>query len=153
MSIETYGNSAQRVPTSWVSRDPRQRWIVVTTTIATAVFAQAIFAGALLSGVAWGRAAHRATAFVLVAGVLLAALVAMATLRRIENGRRLGLGLLGLGAAACLQTGLGAISNHGANVMWLHVPLGVALVTSSMQSVVRARALGRDPTSLTATRR
>lgn len=139
-------------PTIEPRRDRRHLWTVVTATLATAVFAEAAFAGAMLSGIGWGHALHRATAGILIASTLLAALFAMVTLRRVPNGMRLASSLAALAVALCLQATLGGISAHGTNLMWLHVPLGVALVGIAMQCATRARTLGEAPTSLTPAR-
>jgi hypothetical protein len=153
MNSQSYGKTRSDAPTTQPRRDLRQLWTAVTTTLAVALFAQAVFAGAMLSGVGWGRAAHKATAVALIACALFAGLVAMVTLRRIANGMRLGLSLWALGAAICLQTVLGSLSTHGTHLMWVHVPLGVALVGLAMQSAARARVLGEDTPPLGAARR
>lgn len=55
---------------------------------------------------------------------------------------------VGLAAVILLQTALGRFSAAGANLLWLHVPLGVALVGFAAQAANAARRLGTDgPTS------
>jgi hypothetical protein len=120
----------------------RQCWTAITTLIVAAVFAEAIFAGMMLSGVAWGRAAHWANAVALIASTLVAGLVSLVTLRRIPHGPRLGLTLLALAVVVLLQTAVGRSSVKGANLMWVHVPLGVALVGFAARAVAGARRLG-----------
>jgi len=143
MSTEQYTEHAD-MPTTHQRRSHRQWWVVVTTLLAAALFSEAIFAGAMLSGVAWGRTAHHATAVAVLAAAWPAGLVAIFTLRAVPRGRPLGLGLLALAVVASLQTSLGALSAHGTNVMWLHVPAGVALVGFAIQAAAGARRLGGD---------
>jgi hypothetical protein len=120
----------------------RRTWIAVSRLLVTMVFAQAIFAGVLLSGENWGRTAHRANALILIWATLIAGLVAAVTLRGISNARRLAMGLVALAVVLLLQTVLGEASANGAGLLWVHVPLGVALVGLSGQIVVAARRLG-----------
>ena len=150
--MNTRDNEDWNHPTVAPRRNRRQLWSIVTATLATAIFAEAAFAGAMLSGVGWGHALHRATAGVLIASALLAGLIAMVRLRRVANGMRLASSLAALAVALCLQAALGGISAHGTNLMWLHVPLGVALVGIAMQCATRARTLGEETTSLAAAR-
>ncbi|HVN01312.1 MAG TPA: hypothetical protein VMT68_13970 [Caulobacteraceae bacterium] len=120
----------------------RRWWIAVAILIVAAAFIEAVFAGAMLSGAAWARAAHGTGALLLIASTTVAGLVAVLTLRHVARGPRLGLILLSLAAAIFVQAALGAISAHGANLLWLHVPLGVALVGLAGQAVAIARRLG-----------
>ena len=118
-------------------------WSVITSLLVTAVFAEAVFAGAMLSGVGWARMAHAVTAGMLVAGTFTAGLVALATLRRIPNGLGLSLTLLSLAGVMFLQAAVGALSAKGANLLWVHVPLGVALIGLALRAAAGARRLGR----------
>lgn len=120
----------------------RQWWSVVTVLLVLAVFAQAVFAGAMLSGVDWARIAHRANGGALIVSSLAAGLVAVATLRRIPSGLRLGSSLLALAALLFVQFALGRMAATGANLMWVHVPLGVALLWLAGQAASAARKLG-----------
>ncbi|MBS0472270.1 MAG: hypothetical protein JSR60_14455 [Proteobacteria bacterium] len=106
---------------------PLRWWRVVTALLALAVFSEAVFAGAMLSGFAGAMRAHGTTAAVVTACTLIAALVAFVALRRQRNGRRLAWWLLTLAAALIVQAVLGILSMKGDNVLWAHVPLGVAL--------------------------
>ena len=124
-------------------RNLRRSWGAVTALLVAAIFIQAVFAGAMLSGADWARAAHRAAAMLLIAGAAAAGLVALVTLRRIPHGARLGLTLLALAGALFLQAAVGALSTKGANLLWIHVPLGVALVGFAAQAAVGARRLGQ----------
>lgn len=125
-------------------RNMRRWWNVITALIAAAIFIEAVFAGAMLSGIDWARAAHAANAVILIATTATAGLVAIIALRRIPHGTKLGLTLLSLAAAVLLQTALGRMSAHGANLMWVHVPLGVALVGFATQAAAAARRLGGE---------
>jgi hypothetical protein len=129
------------------SRQPhirRRWWTLVTTSLVAAIFCEAFFAGAMLSGAGWGRTAHLANAFVLIASTLVAGLVAVVTLRRISHGPKLGSTLLLLALVIFLQTALGRSSAKGANLMWVHVPLGVALVAFAARAAAGARRLGEE---------
>jgi hypothetical protein len=64
--------------------------------------------------------------------------------RRVAHGMRFGFALLLLAVALSLQTAVGKSLAGGANLMWLHVPLGVALVGFATQAVAAARRLGGD---------
>jgi hypothetical protein len=117
-------------------------WRAVTTLLAVGVFTEAVFAGTMLSGVAGARAAHGLTAAALIVAATVAGFVAMLMLRRVPQGRRLGLILLIMAATLFGQMALGRASAHGAQLMWLHVPLGVALMVLAMQAVATGRRLG-----------
>jgi hypothetical protein len=122
----------------------RQWWSVITFLIVTTIFIEAVFAGAMLSGIDWARMAHSLNALLLIASTSAAALVAVVTLRRIPHGMKLGLTLLSLAAVIFLQIAVGKLSAGGANLMWVHVPLGAALIGFAALAVARARGLGRE---------
>lgn len=128
--------------TSRAPADPRQWWSIVAALLVLAIFAQAIFAGAMLSGFEWARTAHTTNALVAVAATVTASLVALVMLRRVANGWKFGLTLLALAAAVFVQFALGRMAAKGANLMWVHVPLGVALVALAGQAARTARNLG-----------
>jgi len=119
----------------------RRRWSVIATLIAIAVFAEAVFAGAMLSGVDWARGAHAAGATVAIALSLFAGLFAAVSLRGISRGPRLMLMLLSLAVLLVLQAVIGALTAKGANLVWLHVPLGVALFAFARQAITAASRL------------
>jgi hypothetical protein len=122
--------------------DLRPWWSVITSLLVAAIFAQAVFAGLMLSGVEWGRTAHAVGAVVLIAATLGASLAAVITLRRVAHGLKFGFTLLLLAVVVSLQTAVGKSMVGGANLMWLHVPLGVALVGFATQALAGARRLG-----------
>jgi hypothetical protein len=122
----------------------RQWWRVVTTLLVVAIFIEAAFAGAMLSDVDWARAAHEVNAIILIASTTAAGLAAVVTLRHIPHGLKFGLTLLSLAAVLLLQAALGKTSAHGANLLWVHVPLGAALVGFAAQAAAGARRLGGD---------
>lgn len=122
----------------------RQWWSVITTLLVIAVFTEAVFAGAMLSGVGWARTAHSVNAIVLIASTLTAGLVSIVTLRRVPHGMKLGLTLLSLAAALFVQAAIGALSAKGANLLWVHVPLGVALAGLAAQAAAGAHRLGGE---------
>ncbi|MBI3678684.1 MAG: hypothetical protein HY243_18895 [Proteobacteria bacterium] len=123
------------------SRTLRRWWTIVSVLLVVAIFAQAVFAGLMLSGVDWARSAHSLNAALLIAFTFTAGLVCVITLRRIQQGWKLGLTLLSLAVVVLLQTAVGKMSANGANLMWVHVPLGVALVGFAAQAVAHARKL------------
>lgn len=135
---------SRRTDTSQPTRNQRRWWTAVTTLLVAAIFCEAFFAGVMLSGASWGRTAHLVNAVVLIASTLMAGLVAFATLSRIPRGPRLGLTLLSLALVIFLQTAVGRSSAKGANLMWVHVPLGVALVAFAAQAAAGARRLGEE---------
>jgi hypothetical protein len=122
--------------------DLRRWWSAITRLLVAAIFAQAVFAGLMLSGVEWARAAHSTGAVALIASTLAAGLAAIIILRRVAHGLKFGFALLLLAVALSLQTAVGKSLVGGANLMWLHVPLGVALVGFAIQAVAAARRLG-----------
>jgi hypothetical protein len=136
------GASLERSPIT-DRRGSRQRrlWSVVTHALVAAAFAEAVLAGAMLSGAGWARALHGLLAAALVVSTIGAGLFALATLRRSPNGRRFALTLLGLAATVFLQVALGVFAMRGANLLWLHVPLGAALVAFAARTVADARQL------------
>jgi hypothetical protein len=144
MSAEHYEAAGRLSGPSLPLHNQRRWWVAVAILLAAAVFIEAVFAGAMLSGAGWARTAHRAAALGLIASTAVAALVAIATLRGAPHGLRLALTLIGLAAGVVLQAALGALSAHGANLLWLHVPVGVALVGLAGQAVAGARKLGGD---------
>jgi heme A synthase len=95
----------------------------------------------MLSGVDWARRAHSANAAILIVSTIAAGLVSAFTLRRVPHGSRLCLTLLSLAAAVCLQAAVGALSAKGANLLWVHVPLGVALFGFAVLAAAGARRL------------
>jgi hypothetical protein len=123
---------------------PRPWWRIIAIVLVVAIFLQAVFAGAMLSGFDWARAAHAANGVVVVAATFVAALAALVTLRRTPGGWRFALLLFALAAVAFVQFALGRMAAKGANLMWVHVPLGVMLVGLAGQVVAGARKLGED---------
>lgn len=129
---------------SIASHEPGARswWRAVSILLVAAIFLQAVFAGAMLSGFEWARAAHMANAVFVVAATFAASLVSFLTLRRMSGGMKLGLFLLVLAGVVFVQFALGRMAAKGANLMWLHIPLGVVAVGLAGQVVAAARALG-----------
>jgi hypothetical protein len=132
------------IPAEPTGRNLRHWWTVITTLLMAAIFSEAVFAGVMLSGVGWGRTAHSVNAAVLIASTLIAGLVSAVTLRRIPHGPKLGSTLLSLALVVFLQTAVGRSSAKGAHLMWVHVPLGVALVGFAGQAAAGARRLGEE---------
>jgi hypothetical protein len=122
----------------------RQLWSITATLLVAAIFIEAIFAGAMLSGANWARAAHAMNATILIVSTTAAGLVALVTLRHVSHGLKFGLTLLSLAAVVFLQIAVGKLSAEGANLLWVHVPLGVALVGFAAQAAAGARRLGGE---------
>jgi hypothetical protein len=117
-------------------------WSALTGLIVVGVFMQSVFAGLLLSGETWGRTAHSMTAVMLIAVALISSVVAAITLRRVSaSGGKLAALLFGLAVVLVIQTIVGQLSSEGSNLLWLHVPLGVALVVLTVQPARVARQL------------
>lgn len=116
-------------------------WAVSTWLLLAAVFSQSIFAGFLLSGDEWGRTAHGFMALGLVATTLVVGIAAAITLRHAPQGRRLAAWLFALAVCLAIQTVVGRRSAEGEDLLWLHVPLGVALVGLTLQPVRVARRI------------
>ena len=134
------GLAGSTVPTGH-RRDLRRWWSVITNLIAFAVLLEAIFAGAMLSGVGWARTAHAVNASIVVASAFIAGLICVITLRGISNGFKLGLMLLSLAAVVLIQAAAGALSARGTNLLWIHIPLGVALFGFATRAAAGARRL------------
>jgi hypothetical protein len=126
------------------ARTLRQWWSIIAMLLVLAVFTQAVFAGLTLSGVDWGRTAHSVNAVALIASTLTAGFTALVTIRRIPHGPKLGLTLLSLALLVVLQAAVGMSIAKGSNLMWVHVPLGVALVGLAWQAAAAARRLGGE---------
>jgi hypothetical protein len=126
-------------------RSQRRLWSVITALLMAALFTEAAFAGAMLSGFGWARGAHSLTAAILAASTGAAGLTAVVRLRRIRLGRALGWTLVALSGAIVLQTAVGVMTAKGHNLLWVHVPLGVALIGLAGQAAACARRLGLAP--------
>jgi hypothetical protein len=133
--------SRQAVP---IDHNLRRWWSAITTLLVIAVFTEAVFAGAMLSGVGWARTAHSVNAAILIASTFTAGLISVVTLRRIAHGVTLGLTLLSLAAVVFLQAAIGTLAAKGANLLWVHIPLGVALFGFARQAAAGARRLSEE---------
>ncbi|MEQ1784866.1 MAG: hypothetical protein ABMA14_26255 [Hyphomonadaceae bacterium] len=122
----------------------RQFWSIITILLVVDLVIEAGFAGAILSGADWARRAHVVNAVILIASTALAGLAAIPTLRRISQGLKLGSALLSLAAVIGLQLAVGKLSAEGANLMWVHAPLGSALVGFAVLTAIHARRLGGE---------
>ena len=122
----------------------RQFWSIITILLVVDLVIEAAFAGAILSGADWARRAHVVNAVILIASTALAGLAAIPTLRRISQGLKLGSALLSLAAVIGLQLAVGKLSAEGANLMWVHAPLGSALVGFAVLTAIHARRLGGE---------
>jgi cytochrome bd-type quinol oxidase subunit 1 len=116
---------------------------VITRGLVVGVYAQSIFAGVLLSGEEWGRTAHSLTAVGLVVVTLVASVAAAISLRGRTRGFRLAGLLFAFALALAFQMTIGRMSADGEKLLWLHVPLGVALVVLSTQLALLAGKVGQ----------
>lgn len=123
-------------------RAPARTWSVFTTVLTWAVFLQAVTAGRILAGDDWARDAHRIAAGLLFIAALAGGLVALVRLRDRAGGRRLGWLLVAMGAALAVQHRLGTAAADGGDTLWIHVPLGVALLALMIRVDMVARRLG-----------
>jgi hypothetical protein len=123
------------------THNSRRWWGVITGLIALAVLIEAVFAGAMFSGIGWARTAHAVNAGVLLASTSMAGLVAVFTLRRVPHGLKLGLLLLSLAGMVVIQAASGALSAKGGNLLWIHVPVGVALFGLATRAAAEALRL------------
>jgi hypothetical protein len=117
-------------------------WSAFTTVLTWAVFLQAVTAGRILTGDDWARDVHRTAAGLLFIAAVVGGLVALVRLRDRAGGRRFGLMLVAMGVALFVQHGLGTSAADGEDTLWIHIPLGVALVALMMRLGLFARRLG-----------
>ena len=117
-------------------------WIAFTSILTLAVFLQAVTAGRILSGDDWARDVHRATAGLLVLAAIVGGVVALIRVRDRAGGRRFGLMLLAMGSGLFVQHALGTAAANGSDTLWIHIPLGVALVSLMMRLGSVARRIG-----------
>jgi hypothetical protein len=110
-----------------------------------AVVAQATTAGRLLTGDEWARDLHRGGAGVLVGVTIAGGATALIRLRDRRGGRRYGLTLLGAGIAMYVEFQLGTAAADGKDTIWLHLPVGVALVVLLAHAMQLARRVGDPP--------
>ncbi len=123
-------------------RAPARTWTVFATVLTWAVFLQAVTAGRILTGDEWARDVHRIAAGLLVVVAVVGGLVALVRLRDRAGGGRFGLSLVVMGVALLVQHGLGTAAADGRDTLWIHVPLGVALVALMTRVDMLARRLG-----------
>ncbi len=119
----------------------RRLWVSITSLIAIMAFLEPVFAGAMLSGIEGARIAHAAGAAVLVTSTLIAAALAVVTLFRSPGGGKLARILFVLAAAVFTQAVVGVMASKGAPLLWLHIPLGVAVFGFATRAAGLARAL------------
>jgi hypothetical protein len=122
---------------------PPSIWARLAFGIALVIVIEALFAGLMLSGHGWARAAHAMTAMLLFVAALITGLAALMARSRMDSGSLLGLNFLALAAAVAVQATLGVMFAHGVNVLWVHVPLGVALFGFAGRLIGSARGMIR----------
>jgi hypothetical protein len=123
-------------------RGQARAWTAFTTVLTLAVFFQAVTAGRILTGDDWARDVHRTAAGLVLIAATVGGLVALVRLRDRAGGRRFGLMLVAMGVGLFVEHGLGTAAADGEDTLWIHIPLGVALVTLMMRLDVFARRLG-----------
>ena len=122
---------------------PVRGWTLFTTILTLTVFLQAITAGRLLDGDDWARDAHRATAGLLILAAIVGGVLALTRLRDRAGGKRFGLMLVAFGVGLVVQYALGSAAAEGNDTLWIHLPLGVALVGFTMQLNRLAHTIGQ----------
>lgn len=122
---------------------PVRAWRTFTAVLTWAVLLQAVTAGRILTGDDWARDAHAAGAGFLFLAAVVGGVLALVRLRDRADGRRFGLLLIGIGVGLFVQHGLGTAAANGEDTLWLHIPLGVALMATMVRLDVVARRLGR----------
>jgi hypothetical protein len=121
---------------------PARTWTVFTSVLTLAVFLQAVTAGRILTGDEWARDVHRIAAGLLIIAAVVGGLVALRRLRGRGGGRRFGLLLVVMGVGLFVEHRLGTAAADGEDTLWVHVPLGVALVGLMVRIDMLARRLG-----------
>ena len=131
------------VPAASTGPSSLRVWAVFTRVLTLGVFVQAFSAGSLLDGHSWARDVHRGVGVALVVAALAGGLVALIVLRDAPGGRRFGTYLVVAGVALLAQYALGRAAADGHETLWLHVPIGVALVGVTMRLNVLTREWNR----------
>jgi hypothetical protein len=121
---------------------PARAWTAFTMVLTWAVFLQAVTAGRIVTGDDWARDMHRMAAGLLFVAALVGGLVALVRLRDRAGGRRFGLLFVAMGVGLFVQHGLGTAAADGEDTLWIHIPLGVALVALMVRLDMFARRLG-----------
>lgn len=132
-------NNASGSPMTPTPTPSWRAWGVFTYALLWGIFLQSVFAGALMSGESWSRSYHHVTGQVLGLVTLAAAITAAVRLRRVTHGRRMTLMLFGLFVTFVVQVNTGILAADGENVMWIHAPLGTALLALAAQPMFLAR--------------
>jgi hypothetical protein len=135
----TAGSNA---PAASARRTTARAWAGFVTVLTWAVFLQAVTAGRIFAGDDWARDAHRTVAGLLVLVAVGGGAVALVRLRGRAGGRRFGLALVAIGVGLMVQHNLGTAAAEGEDTLWLHVPLGVALVGLLARVGHVARSIG-----------
>jgi hypothetical protein len=125
-----------------LDRAPARAWVMFTTVLMWAVLLQAVTAGRIMAGDAWARDVHRTAAGLLFVVALGGGVVALVRLGDRARGRRFGLMLVAIGVGLLVQYRLGTAAADGEDTLWIHVPLGVALVVLLAQASQLARRVG-----------
>ena len=125
-----------------VQQAPSRAWIVFTTILMWAVFLQAVTAGRMFTGDDWARDVHRTAAGLLLAAALAGGAIALVRLRDRVVGWRFASLLVGIGVGLFVQYRLGTAAADGKDTLWIHIPLGVALVALLVRLDMLARRIG-----------
>jgi hypothetical protein len=129
-------------PAESVDRRPARAWATFTTVLTWAVFLQAVTAGRILTGDEWARDAHRTAAGLLFLVAVGGGVVALVRLRDRARGRRFALMLVAIGVGLLVEHRLGTAAADGEDTLWIHVPLGAALIGLLVQLSQLARRVG-----------
>ena len=132
--------------TSTVSRPTRSSRIATlfSTALMWSVVLQAVAAGRVLEGDDWARNLHRGFGGILLLTAVTGGVVSLVRLGNRAVGRRFGLMLIVIGIATYVEFHLGSAAADGEDTLWLHVPLGVALVALLAHATHLARRIDRE---------
>jgi hypothetical protein len=107
---------------------------------ALSVLAQAVLAGLFVTGDVGMLTMHGTNAVVVAVAALLYIVAAIILVRKDRGARRLVI----LGVVAFVLTFV-QIAVGGAQILWLHIPLGVAIFATAVRLVGLSFAYGKEP--------
>ena len=123
-------------------RATTRAWIAFSTILTLVVFFQAVTAGRILAGDEWARDVHHTVASLLILATVGGGIVALVRVRGRTGGRRFGLMLVAIGVMLFVHHRLGTAATDGDNTLWIHVPLGVALLGLVVETMHLACRVG-----------
>jgi hypothetical protein len=140
---DTADNAGTPPPSVESPKGQARGWVGFTRLLTLGVFSQAVLAGIFLSGPSWARTVHGFLGPAVIFASLIAAVVATTTRKRWSSGNRLAILLALLTTVLVVQNLAGELSSGG-SLLWLHVPLGVAVVGLAAQPSIVAGRMTRQ---------